>query len=109
MKGSPRRVVYRIGEFKVLRMYCHKTKQTSYIVQNCSIPCNLCHTHVKTKELGIILAKNVYYKRYPKTSNVEYLKSHLRVSNDYEYKRVVLNKLMDLGGLSYDTSTKFEG
>lgn len=108
MKGLPGRLVYKIGEYKVMRMYCYKTKETSYMVLNSKVPCNLCHSHVKTKELAIILAKNVFYKRYPKTTNIEYLKSHLRVSNDADYKIIIVNKIKDLGGLYNDTSTKFK-
>lgn len=98
-KGTKGRVIYSIGEYKVLRMYCYKTKVTSYIVRNTKTSFKHGHTHVKTKELGIILAKNIYYKRYPKSNNLEYLKSHLRVSIDFEYNKELLEKIQLLGGL----------
>ena len=43
------------------------------------------HTHVKRKDLAVIILNNVTYHRVPKSHNIEFIKSHLRVSIDTEY------------------------
>lgn len=51
------------------------------------------HTHVKRKDLALIILRNVLNNRVPKSHDIEFIKSHIRVSKNKKYIETLNNYL----------------
>ena len=51
------------------------------------------HTHCWKKEVAYIIKHNVEHLRLPKTKDIRLLKSHLRVTDNGEYKKAIENRI----------------
>lgn len=54
------------------------------------------HTHVKRKDLALIILHNVMNHRVPKSHDIEFIKSHIRVSKDKRYLETLNNYLIEI-------------
>lgn len=51
------------------------------------------HTHVFSKDMAHVIRSNVENSRMPKTNNIRILYSHLRVSQNQDYKELIRAKI----------------
>ncbi len=54
------------------------------------------HTHVHRRELAMVILRNVTKKLIPKSQDIEFVKSHLRVSQDRDYTNKLLSYLKSI-------------
>lgn len=54
------------------------------------------HAHVKSYTIAKILKRNVENREIPKSKDIRLIESHIRVSTDKEYIRILTNLLRDL-------------
>lgn len=69
-------------------------RDNSYIVYNAH---NFSlHTHTYHKRIAILIKNNVEHHRVPKSNNLRLLQSHVRVSNNRQYIRLIEEKINKL-------------
>ena len=54
------------------------------------------HAHVKSYTIAKILKRNVENREIPKSTDIRLIESHIRVSTDKEYIRILTNRVRDL-------------
>lgn len=68
-------------------------KKYGYVVINTKGPFKQNHTHVRDRDMGVVIINNVLHNRLPKTDNIRILESHIRVSTDSKYIEMVRAKI----------------
>ena len=54
------------------------------------------HTHIQNLEIAYVVKRNVERKLLPKTNSIWLLESHIRVSDDENYIKMVQSKIDSL-------------
>lgn len=83
-----RDIVYSLNQYRIIKKYSHKRKNFDYIIFNIKID-GFAHTHIKSKYVAMEIIKNCYHQRTPKTTNLYLLNSHLRVSDNKDYRKYI--------------------
>lgn len=80
--------IYQKKEYIILRV------KKGYIVYNTKKEFENGHTHLQSFEMSKTVIDNSINKKRPKTNNLYLLESHIRVTNDGKYKRL-LEEILD--------------
>ena len=60
-----------------------------YVVYNTTMPFEKSHTHLRSFSMAKTIIDNCIMKKTPKTNNLYLLESHIRISNDAKYIRMI--------------------
>lgn len=60
-----------------------------YIICNTTMPFDKSHTHLRSFSMAKTIIDNCIMKKTPKTNNLYLLESHIRISNDAKYIRMI--------------------
>ncbi|MDB2050478.1 hypothetical protein, partial [Clostridium perfringens] len=82
-KNDGAKKVYSRKEYIILAV------KKGYIVYNTLKPFEKSHTHLRSFNMSKTIIENCINKRTPKTNNLYLLESHVRVSNDDKYIRMI--------------------
>lgn len=82
-KSAGAEKVYERKEYIILKV------KKGYIVYNTKKPFENGHTHLNSFEMSKTIIDNLIRKKRPKTKNVYLIESHIRVTNDSKYKKVL--------------------
>lgn len=80
--------IYQKKEYIILKV------KKGYIVYNTKKEFENGHTHLQSFEMSKTVIDNSINKKRPKTNNLYLLKSHIRVTNDSKYKKL-LEEILD--------------
>lgn len=83
MKSDGASKIYQKKEYIILKV------KKGYIVYNTKKEFEKGHTHLHSFEMSKTIINNIINKKRPKTSNLYLLQSHIRVTNDSKYKRLL--------------------
>lgn len=75
--------IYQKKEYIILKV------KRGYIVYNTKKEFDCGHTHLHSFEMSKTIIDNSINKKRPKTTNLYLLQSHIRVTNDSKYKRLL--------------------
>lgn len=68
-----------------------------YVVYNTTGPFEKSHTHLRSFNMAKTIIDNCINKKTPKTNNLYLLESHIRISNDDKYKKMI-EELIEVKG-----------
>lgn len=75
--------IYERKEFIILRV------KKGYVVYNTKKEFENGHTHLQSFEMSKTIIDNSIRKKRPKTNNIYLIESHIRITNDSKYKKVL--------------------
>ena len=75
--------IYEKREYIILKV------KRGYIVYNKNKEFEKGHTHLKSYSMAKIIINNCIYKKMPKTDNIYLIQSHIRVSTDKDYRKLL--------------------
>ena len=75
--------IYERKEYIILKV------KRGYIVYNTKKSFENGHTHLQSFEMSKTMIDNIIKKKRPKTKNIYLIESHIRVTNDSNYKKVL--------------------
>lgn len=81
-------IVFRRKQYVLIK------KRDYYMVVNTYKEFSDGHTHIQSKDVGVIMIKNLVEGKLPETRNVHLLESYLRVASDKKYKQQII-RLID--------------
>lgn len=82
-KTSGSEKIYERKEYIILKV------KKGYIVYNTKKEFEYGHTHIQSFEMSKTIIDNSIRKKRPKTNNIYLIESHIRVTNDSKYKKVL--------------------
>lgn len=82
-KSAGAEKIYERKEYIILRV------KKGYIVYNTKKNFENGHTHLQSFEMSKTIIDNIIRKKRPKTNNIYLIESHIRVTNDSKYKKIL--------------------
>ncbi len=82
-KSAGAEKIYERKEYIILRV------KKGYIVYNTKKNFENGHTHIQSFEMSKTIIDNIIRKKRPKTNNIYLIESHIRVTNDSKYKKIL--------------------
>lgn len=82
-KNDGAKKVYSRKEYIILAV------KKGYIICNTTMPFDKSHTHLRSFSMAKTIIDNCIMKKTPKTNNLYLLESHIRISNDAKYIRMI--------------------
>ena len=82
-KSAGAEKIYERKEYIILRV------KNGYIVYNTKKNFENGHTHIQSFEMSKTIIDNIIRKKRPKTNNIYLIESHIRVTNDSKYKKIL--------------------
>lgn len=82
-KSEGAKKIYQCKQYIILNV------KKGYIIYNTEMPFLKAHTHVRSYRVAKTIINNCIMKKIPKTNNLYLLESHIRISNDDKYKKMV--------------------
>ena len=82
-KSAGAEKIYERKEYIILRV------KNGYIVYNTKKNFENGHTHLQSFEMSKTIIDNIIRKKRPKTNNIYLIESHIRVTNDSKYKKIL--------------------
>ena len=76
---------------KIKKSHCNKSEWIVYNPDNFVL-----HTHCRSRRVALIIRSNVKNKRMPKTKDFRLLESHLRVTKNKRYRKMIEQRIDEL-------------